>query len=123
LGDFEQIVDSRIAGTDEVYTRSTPHSLHEDERRMHRQAFAGRLWSKQYYYFDLVQWLVEHRSHPLMESVGPGVRNTEWFHMLNSDVISMPDKWEYPWYAAWDLAFHTIALSLVDFDFARENCC
>jgi len=79
------------------------------------------LWSKQYYYFDLDQWLVEHRSHPLLESAGHGVRNMEWFHMLNSDVISMPDKWEYPWYAAWDLAFHTIALSLVDFDFAKEQ--
>ena len=79
------------------------------------------LWSKQYYYFDLDQWLQEHKSHPLMESGGRGVRNTEWFHMLNADVISMPDKWEYPWYAAWDLAFHTISLSLVDFDFAKEQ--
>ena len=79
------------------------------------------LWSKQYYYFDLEQWLREHKSHPLLESVRHDVRNTEWFHMLNADVISMPDKWEYPWYAAWDLAFHTIALSLVDFDFAKEQ--
>ena len=88
---------------------------------MHRQALAGLLWSKQYYYFDLEQWLREHKSHPLLESVRHDVRNTEWFHMLNADVISMPDKWEYPWYAAWDLAFHTIALSLVDFDFAKEQ--
>ena len=63
----------------------------------------------------------EHKSHPLLESARHGVRNTEWFHMLNADVISMPDKWEYPWYAAWDLAFHTISLSLVDFDFAKEQ--
>ena len=68
-------------------------------------------------------WLREHKSHPLLESVRHDVRNTEWFHMLNADVISMPDKWEYPWYAAWDLAFHTIALSLVDFDFAKEQLC
>jgi hypothetical protein len=61
------------------------------------------LWSKQYYDFDLDQWLREHRSHPLLESARHGMRNTEWFHMLNADVISMPDKWEYPWYAAWDL--------------------
>ena len=79
------------------------------------------LWSKQYYYFDLERWLREHKSHPLLESARRDVRNTEWFHMLNADVISMPDKWEYPWYAAWDLAFHTIALALVDFDFAKEQ--
>jgi hypothetical protein len=79
------------------------------------------LWTKQYYYFDLEDWLRAHRSHPLLESARDGVRNTEWFHMLNSDVISMPDKWEYPWYAAWDLAFHTISLALVDFDFAKEQ--
>ena len=73
------------------------------------------------YYFDLDRWLQEHKSHPLLESARRGARNTEWFHMLNADVISMPDKWEYPWYAAWDLAFHTISLSLVDFDFAKEQ--
>ena len=121
FGGFEEIFTRRIADADEFYARITPHALTDDERRVHRQALAGMLWSKQYYYFDLNQWLVEHRSHPLIESAGPSVRNTEWFHMLNSDVISMPDKWEYPWYAAWDLAFHTLALSLVDFDFAKEQ--
>ena len=79
------------------------------------------MWSKQFYYFDLERWLSEHKSHPLLDANRGGVRNTEWFHMLNADVISMPDKWEYPWYAAWDLAFHTLALSLVDFDFAKEQ--
>jgi hypothetical protein len=118
---FEGTFKSRVADADEFYDRITPTSLNEDERRVHRQALAGMLWSKQYYYFDLDRWLQEHRSHPLMESAGRGVRNTEWFHMLNADVISMPDKWEYPWYAAWDLAFHTISLSLVDFDFAKEQ--
>jgi Mannosylglycerate hydrolase MGH1-like glycoside hydrolase domain len=88
---------------------------------VHRQALAGMLWSKQYYYFDLDKWLVEHHSHPLLGSNHRTARNSEWFHMLNSDIISMPDKWEYPWYAAWDLAFHAIALSLVDFDFAKEQ--
>ena len=121
FGGFEGIVDSRVADADAFYDRISPHSLSEDERRVHRQALAGMLWSKQYYYFDLEQWLSEHRSHPLIESPRHGVRNTEWFHMLNSDVISMPDKWEYPWYAAWDLAFHTISLALVDFDFAKEQ--
>jgi hypothetical protein len=79
------------------------------------------LWSKQYYYFDLDKWLQEHDAHPVLGSHKGRARNAEWFHMLNSDVISMPDKWEYPWYAAWDLGFHTLALSLVDFDFAKEQ--
>jgi hypothetical protein len=118
---FDQIFAARLADADEFYNRITPPSLNEDERRMHRQALAGMLWSKQYYYFDLDRWLSEHDAHPMMGTSHPGVRNSEWFHMLNSDVISMPDKWEYPWYAAWDLAFHTLALSLVDFDFAKEQ--
>ncbi len=118
---FEKIFESRIADADEFYERISPNSLNEDERRVHRQALAGMLWSKQYYYFDLEHWLREHKSHPLLEYARRDVRNTEWFHMLNADVISMPDKWEYPWYAAWDLAFHTVALSLVDFDFAKEQ--
>ena len=118
---FDQIFASRAAEANEFYERITPKSLSEDERRVHRQALAGMLWSKQYYYFDLDRWLQEHDAHPLIGSHKRSVRNAEWSHMLNSDVISMPDKWEYPWYAAWDLAFHTIALSLVDFDFAKEQ--
>jgi len=118
---FDATFKSRIEEADEFYDRITPPALSEDQRRVHRQALSGMLWGKQFYYFDLEKWLSEHQSHPLLESVRPGVRNTEWFHMLNADVISMPDKWEYPWYAAWDLAFHTIALSLVDFDFAKEQ--
>ena len=120
-GTFDQILEERIADANEFYDRITPKNLSEDERRVHRQALAGMLWSKQYYYFDLDKWLLEHDSHPVLGSGKGGARNSEWFHMLNSDVISMPDKWEYPWYAAWDLAFHTIALSLVDFDFAKEQ--
>jgi len=118
---FEELFEGRIAEADEFYQRIAPKALSEDERRVHRQALAGMLWSKQYYYFDLERWLVEHKSHPLGESALHGVRNAEWFHMINADVISMPDKWEYPWYAAWDLAFHTISLALVDFDFAKEQ--
>jgi hypothetical protein len=118
---FDETVQARLADADEFYNRITPHSLSEDERRVHRQALAGMLWSKQYYYFDLDRWLEEHQAHPLVDSNAREARNSEWFHMLNSDIISMPDKWEYPWYAAWDLAFHTIALSLVDFDFAKDQ--
>jgi len=121
FGDFDHVFATRLAEADEFYDRITPATLTEDERRVHRQALAGMLWSKQYYYFDLDRWLLEHNSHPVLNSGNKKVRNTEWFHMLNSDVISMPDKWEYPWYAAWDLGFHTIALSLVDFDFAKEQ--
>jgi len=118
---FDKIFSSCVADANEFYDRITPASLNEDERRVHRQALAGMLWTKQYYYFDLDKWLTEHNAHPMLGSGSRSLRNTEWFHMLNSDIISMPDKWEYPWYAAWDLAFHTIALSLVDFDFAKEQ--
>ncbi len=121
FGGFEQTFESRVADADEFYQRIAPETLNEDQRRVHRQALAGMLWSKQFYHFDLERWLREHKSHPLDVSPRPGVRNAEWFHMLNADIISMPDKWEYPWYAAWDLAFHTTALALVDFDFAKEQ--
>jgi len=121
FGTFDGIFATRLAEADEFYHRIIPNSLSEDERHVHRQALAGMLWSKQYYYFDLDRWLEEHDAHPLLGSGRGRARNTDWFHMLNRDVISMPDKWEYPWYAAWDLAFHTIALSLVDFDFAKDQ--
>ena len=121
FGRFDQIFASRLEDANEFYDRITPGSLSEDERRVHRQSLAGMLWSKQYYYFDLDKWLEEHEAHPLLGESHRNIRNTEWFHMLNSDIISMPDKWEYPWYAAWDLAFHTLALSLVDFDFAKDQ--
>jgi hypothetical protein len=118
---FDETVAARLADADEFYARITPPTLSEDERRVHRQALAGMLWGKQYYLFDVDTWLKEHEAHPLVGNAKRTVRNAEWFHMFNGDIISMPDKWEYPWYAAWDLAFHTIALSLVDFDFAKEQ--
>jgi hypothetical protein len=118
---FDEIFRQRLADADEFYDRITPSSFTEDERRVHRQALAGMLWTKQYYYFDVDRWLKEHGAHPLDGAGRHAPRNAEWFHMLNGDIISMPDKWEYPWYAAWDLAFHTVALSLVDFDFAKEQ--
>jgi hypothetical protein len=119
--DFDTVFADRIAEADEFYARITPRAISDDARLVHRQALAGMLWSKQYYYFDLEQWLSEHDSRPLIDAARHGVRNTEWFHMLNADIISMPDKWEYPWYAAWDLAFHTTSLALVDFDFAKDQ--
>ena len=118
---FDHIFNDRVADSNEFYERITPKNLNEDERRVHRQSLTGMLWSKQFYFFDLDRWLTEHNSHPLKGDGKGHARNPDWFHMLNQDVISMPDKWEYPWYAAWDLAFHTISLSLVDFDFAKEQ--
>jgi Mannosylglycerate hydrolase MGH1-like glycoside hydrolase domain len=118
---FDATFAARLDDANEFYDRISPPSLSEDERRVHRQALAGMLWTKQYYYFDVDAWLDEHEAHPLVGPPGRRIRNAEWFHMFNGDIISMPDKWEYPWYAAWDLAFHTIALSLVDFDFAKEQ--
>jgi len=118
---FDKIFADRLAEANEFYDRITPKSLSEDERRVHRQALAGMLWSKQFYHFDLDKWLDEHDAHPMKGKGNRSLRNAEWFHMLNQDIISMPDKWEYPWYAAWDLAFHTLSLSLVDFDFAKDQ--
>jgi len=118
---FDSEFNARLAEADEFYKCVTPSKLTEDEHRVHRQALAGMLWTKQYYFFDVDEWLSEHGVHPMSGEMPPGGRNIDWFHMLNSDIISMPDKWEYPWYAAWDLAFHTIAISLVDFDFAKEQ--
>jgi hypothetical protein len=120
FSDFEEVFAARLSDANEFYDRITPANLSDDERRIHRQALAGMLWTKQFYYFDLDKWLEEHDAHPMTRG-RRRKRNTEWFHMLNRDIISMPDKWEYPWYAAWDLAFHTLALSLVDFDFAKDQ--
>jgi len=118
---FDATFAARLADADEFYNRITPPSLTEDEKRVHRQALAGMLWGKQYYFYDVDTWLKEHEAHPLMGTPKGTVRNTDWYHMFNGDIISMPDKWEYPWYAAWDLAFHSIAFALVDFDFAKEQ--
>ncbi|MBV8069538.1 MAG: glucosidase, partial [Acidobacteriaceae bacterium] len=117
---FDEIVQARRQEADEFYKAITPERVTEDAARVMRQALAGMLWSKQYFGFDLDKWLEEHGVDPLKPNA-PSMRNSEWFHMVNEHVISMPDKWEYPWYAAWDLAFHTIALSVVDLDFAKEQ--
>jgi hypothetical protein len=118
--DFSEIMQARQREADEFYKSITPTRVSEDEALVMRQALAGMLWSKQYFFFDVDKWLTEHGEDPLKPG-GRFVRNSEWFHMINQHVISMPDKWEYPWYAAWDLAFHTIALSTVDVEFAKEQ--
>jgi mannosylglycerate hydrolase MGH1-like protein len=117
---FDEIFTTRIAEADEFHRAVTPPSASADEANVMRQALAGMLWSKQYYFWDGDAWLEEHRAHPLHHG-SRHVRNREWFQMINSDIISMPDKWEYPWYAAWDLAFHTLPLAIVDPDFAKDQ--
>lgn len=117
---FDDTIADRLREADEFYKSVIPSSVSADAANVMRQALAGMLWSKQYYHFDADQWLEEHRAHPLQRG-SRQFRNREWFHMVNDHVISMPDKWEYPWYAAWDLAFHTIPISIVDPDFAKEQ--
>lgn len=118
--DFDAILAARQQEADEFYAAITPPAVGEDAARVMRQALAGMLWSKQYYYFDAITWLGEHGAHPLKPHSNH-VRNREWFHMVNDEIISMPDKWKYPWYAAWDLAFQSIPLALVDVDFAKKQ--
>jgi hypothetical protein len=117
---FAEIMETRQREADEFYRAITPERVSKDEALVMRQALAGMLWSKQYFFFDVDLWLTEHGLDP-MKPGDKKMRNSEWFHMVNDHIISMPDKWEYPWYAAWDLAFHTIALSTVDPDFAKEQ--
>jgi hypothetical protein len=109
---FERVMAQRKADADEFYAAIIPSSLSSDEALVVRQAFAGMLWSKQCYIYDIHRWLIERGTAP---------RNDQWRHMDNADVISMPDKWEYPWYAAWDLAFHTVTLGVIDEDFAKAQ--
>jgi hypothetical protein len=116
-----ELIARRRAEADEFYEVRTPHAVTDDMKAVMRQALAGMLWSKQCYYFDVDKWLRERRFHPLRAPLRRGTRNESWFHMFNHDVVSMPDKWEYPWYAAWDLAFHCIPLAMVDPDFAETQ--
>jgi hypothetical protein len=117
---FDQVFADRVREADAFYQSVTPPSVNADTANVMRQALAGMLWSKQFFFFDGDNWLDEHNSNPL-HSGYHNSRNSEWFHLLNKDIISMPDKWEYPWYAAWDLAFHTLPLSIVDPDFAKDQ--
>jgi hypothetical protein len=117
----DEMIARRRAEADEFYEAITPPRVTDDAKAVMRQALSGMLWSKQCYYFDVDRWLRERLVHPLRMPVRRGSRNESWFHMFNQDVVSMPDKWEYPWYAAWDLAFHCIPLAMVDPDFAKSQ--
>jgi Mannosylglycerate hydrolase MGH1-like glycoside hydrolase domain len=117
---FEQIVESRIREADEFYATVIPPALPADAQLVMRQAFAGMLWSKQYYNYPVGKWFHDQHLPPDCPRRVPS-RNREWFHLESADILSMPDKWEYPWFAAWDLAFHCLVLARVDLDFAKDQ--
>src|ERR1041385_7050975 len=119
--DFETVFTERLREANAFYDRLAPATLSEDARRGQRQAFAGLLWSKQFYHYEVNRWLKGDPIMPDPPHERLAGRNADWTHLYNADVISMPDKWEYPWYAAWDLAFHCIPLALVDSTFAKEQ--
>jgi Glycosyl hydrolase family 63 C-terminal domain len=113
---FAEIMQTRMREADEFYAAIIPSELDADSKSVMRQALAGMLWSKQFYFYDVEKWLRDRakRGHAFP-------RNSQWRHLCNADIISMPDKWEYPWYAAWDLAFHILPLALVDEDFGKQQ--
>ncbi|HMP61064.1 MAG TPA: glucosidase [Gemmatales bacterium] len=118
---YASTLKARLAEADEFYGSVIPKALSPDEANIMRQALAGMLWTKQFYHYDVDKWLEERGCDPFNPQRKQAPRNDLWHHMYNGDIISMPDKWEYPWYAAWDLAFHVIALTLVDPDFGKEQ--
>ena len=119
--DFDKIYTERIREADEFYDTVIPGHLSDDARSVMRQSLGGLLWSKQFYHYVIEQWLDGDPATPKPPAERVKGRNHEWRHLYNADVISMPDKWEYPWYAAWDLAFHCVPLALVDSEFAKEQ--
>ena len=121
FADFEKIFNDRIHEANEFYNTVIPEHLSHDAQLVMRQAFAGMLWSKQFYHYVIEQWLDGDPATPKPPAERVRGRNHEWKHLYNADVISMPDKWEYPWYAAWDLAFHCVPLALVDSEFAKDQ--
>ncbi len=118
---FEAVFQDCKREADEFYERISPFPMTEEMRNVQRQAFAGMLWSKQLYYYVVEDWLNGDPACPPPPPERKHGRNHEWFHLYNDDILSMPDKWEYPWFAAWDLAFHTITLSMIDPDFAKRQ--
>ena len=121
LSDFEEVMDQRCRESDSFYAEIQAGMTGEDARRVQRQALAGMIWSKQFYFFDVPQWLSGDPAQPPPPGDRKHGRNHDWWHLNTGDVLSMPDKWEYPWFAAWDLAFHCVAFALVDPEFAKEQ--
>jgi hypothetical protein len=118
---FDAIFSQRIAEADEFYATVIPGELPKDAKNVMRQALAGMLWSKQFYHYSIREWLHGDEAQPQPARNRMEGRNSQWTHIFNADVLAMPDKWEYPWYAAWDLSFHAVALALVDSEFAKEQ--
>ena len=121
IADFDAVVEQRRADADAFYAVLQASIADADMRLIQRQAFAGLLWSKQFYYFDVGQWLDGDPRQPLPPAGRKGGRNSQWRHLSAADIISMPDKWEYPWFAAWDLGFQCVSLSLIDPEFAKSQ--
>jgi hypothetical protein len=119
--DCEEILDRRIREANEFYASIHAPHLNDDERLVQRQAFAGLLWSKQFYHYDGYRWLEGDPKHPSPPEDRRHGRNRDWSHVYNADVILMPDKWEYPWFASWDLAFQCVVMAMIDTDFAKEQ--
>jgi hypothetical protein len=119
--DFGSLFSERAVDADQFYDALQHDLKDEDRKRIQRQSFAGMLWSKQYYHYDLRRWLSGDPAYPPPPCARANRRNVQWLHMYCNDVISMPDKWEYPWFAAWDLAFHCIPLAMVDAQFAKDQ--
>lgn len=118
---FERMFNQRLTEANDFYAAIQPPGISAEQAQIQRQAFAGMLWNKQLYYYDVEQWLQGDPGTPTPPSQRKYGRNHQWTHLTNFDIISMPDKWEYPWYAAWDLAFHTIPLAFVDPDFSKRQ--
>ncbi len=121
FSEFEKIFERKRTESDEFYNVIHENVPEGEDRAIQRQAFAGMLWSKQFYYYNIKKWLDGDPGRPTPPDIRKKGRNNEWEHMFNYDIISMPDKWEYPWYAAWDLAFHTIPLARIDPEFAKDQ--
>jgi len=119
--DFAEVFAARLSEADEFYATVIPEHLSADAKNVMRQGFAGMLWSKQFYHYVVKQWIEGDPDNPVPPAERKQGRNHEWQHLYNADVVSMPDKWEYPWYAAWDLAFHCVPLALVDPEFAKDQ--
>lgn len=118
---FDELFDKRRCECDEFYAEILPTKLSPEEHRINRQAYAGLLWSKQFYHYSVREWLEGDPTQPAPAESRKNGRNIDWKHLYNRDIISMPDKWEYPWYAAWDLAFHMIPFARIDPDFAKQQ--
>ena len=121
FSEFEKTFQLRKLDADQFYETVIPNKLSGDKKNVLRQSLAGMLWSKQFYHYDVNRWLKGDPAQPRPPQERKKGRNSQWNHLYNADVISMPDKWEYPWYAAWDLAFHCIPLAIMDPDFAKEQ--